>query len=104
MGCVSVSTWESQVAFDFQKHSSNLAPRALELQRATPTECCKNHFFYETVFGNFKNAVNYNVFGIFEYGFVKKHWFLQHSVGVALCSSRALGAKFDECFGKSKAT
>ena len=51
-----------------------------------------------------QNLVIYNVFDMFEIDFVQKHWFLQHSVGVALRISRALGAKFDECFGKSKAT
>ena len=86
---------KTALSSDFVKHSSSFGPRDVVFKA-----CSEGTFLAKCA----KFVVISNVFENFEYGFVKKHWFLQHSVGVALCSSRALGAKFDECFGKSKET
>ena len=49
-----------------------------------------------------RKPCNLHCFCMFDIDFVQKHWFLQHSVGVALCSPRGPEANFDKCFTKSK--
>ena len=83
------------VSSDFVKHSSNSG-----LRGAVFLACSEGSFFAKCA----ENIVICNVFCIFEIDFVQKHWFLQHSVGVALWSPRGPDANFDECLGKSKET
>ena len=89
--CSKIGLNENALSSDFVKHSSNFG-----LPEALLMACSEGSF-------GAKSAQNHSICEVFNTSsldFFQKPWFLQHSVGGALCGHRGPGAKVDECLRK----